>query len=169
MPRFEVGDSRAGMTVLAVEPGNRIKDATYLVRHACCGAEIQRGHQAVYDRFQAGRGACSKCARAADDRRLRFRAGDTVGGMLLLTVSDHRVVKDRMYRVRYLCCGNERDLTHYAVNARALHAADTCGNCRRHGKAPGKAPEAPRYGITPPVWPKPPSVPGGNWVWGQHA
>lgn len=167
--------------------GKRQSDIKYRVRFECCGREVEMTHAAVARRVAARSSVCAPCGRR---RWTHFTPTQKVGGVMVLkrTRTEGKAKTGAFYLIRYLCCGAERELSHYIIDKRERSGAKACHKCAPavagkvrtgdlgeyadfdpDGQQPGKKrkaidPHAP-YGIAfRPEWPVPSWIPRGEYV-----
>ena len=98
-----------------------------------------------------------------------FRGGTVVreaGVKVVELVRSDPHNRDRtLYEVRCLTCGRRIRLSHRAIQRRAQARKQKCGSCSKKGLPSLPAPALRPYGVMPPDWPRPPSVPAGRRGW----
>ena len=103
-----------------------------------------------------------------------FREGTTIreAGVKIVErlVSDPHDRQRTKYQVRCLACNRKYLVSHRAIERRVarLVAGRTrrCASCSKKGKTPRQPSPPPRpYGVTLPLWPRPPMMPAGRREW----
>jgi len=190
------GDEIAGVRVTDYNNVTRGRDRTFQVIHLCCGEPGEIGQEALRKRLQAGSTMCRDCARRSRERakkvseanlaraalpvRLparRFTVGEEVAGLTVLETRDCGGGLWKMrYQVRHGCCGKVAFVSHKTITERARTETTGCLKCarnraeiarsRRNQTIRKAGADWEPYGVVLPLWPRPPSVAPGFWVWG---
>ena len=105
--------------------------------------------------------------------------GEIVAGMQILELlRDHPRVNSRLYAVKYVCCGEESEVTLAAINLRKSKRRVLCMKCAIKSRSKPSVVhrvkrdsqgewdpldysyprDLPQYGVTPPTWPVPDGV-----------
>lgn len=112
--------------------GKRQTDIQYRVLFECCGTEKVMTHAAVARRVSARSSVCAPCGRR---RWAYFTTGDRVGGVTILnrTRTEGKAKTGAFYKIRYDCCGAERELSQYIIEKRNRNDAKACHSCSAKG------------------------------------
>lgn len=130
---YREGRRIAGLKILdRLCGGTRQADVRYAIKYDCCSAAAELTHADVARRVCAGSTMCGPCGRR---RWAYYTPGTRVAALTVLErVSVTGKGKDgTIYRVRYDCCGAEKELSHYIIDKRVRISAKACHPCSAKG------------------------------------
>lgn len=119
------------VTGLAYE-GNNVDTTAYYCSTTCCNRSYTKLHKVLRENKEHGRQWCQECAR---DKAKTGRSGLDIGEILacyqVVSVVREGSKKERVYRVKTLCCGDELDRTQANIERSQKDNIQQCERCTR--------------------------------------
>ena len=119
------------VTGLAYE-GNNVDTTAYYCATTCCNRSYTKLHKVLRENKEHGRQWCQECAR---DKAKTGRSGLDIGEILacyqVVSVVREGSKKERVYRVKTLCCGDELDRTQANIERSQKDNIQQCERCTK--------------------------------------
>lgn len=115
-----------------VHDGMDVNTTTYACSTICCDRSYTKLHKVLKENRDAGRHWCQECAR---DKAKTGRSGLDIGEILacyqVVSVVREGSKKERVYRVKTLCCGDELDRTQANIERSQKDNIQQCERCTK--------------------------------------